>query len=72
VDKAAEAYRQLLEDASLVLPRDHVLMRLAELLDDAHRAAEARAAYQRLAEEFPGSVYASEARERAAYLETGA
>jgi hypothetical protein len=72
VDKAAESYRQLIEDAALGVPRDHVLMRLAELFDDAQRAGEARAAYKRLADEFPTSVYAAEARQRAAYLEPGA
>jgi tetratricopeptide (TPR) repeat protein len=72
VDEAAEAYKQLLEDASLALPRDHVLMRLAQLLDEARRVSEARASYKRLAEEFPTSLYAPEARQRAAYLDAGA
>ena len=72
VDKAADAYRQAAEDANLPLPRDYALHALATLLEDNGRLAEARAAYQRLVAEFPTSVYASDARSRAAYLETAA
>jgi hypothetical protein len=68
VDEAVEAYRRLTDDRALALPRDHALMSLAATLEDAHRNPEARAAYQQLAEEFPASVYASEARRRAEYL----
>jgi TolA-binding protein len=70
LDEAVEAYRKLTEDASLPLPRDYALMQLASTLEEAHRAAEARDVYRRLTEEFPGSVYASDARQRAEYLET--
>jgi len=70
VDKAIDAYRQAAEDVSLPLPRDHALMNLAAVLEEAERFAEARAAYQRLAAEFPGSVYAADARTRADYLGT--
>lgn len=70
VDKAVDAYRQLAEDASLPLPRDHALMSMARTLEEARRIPEARGAYRRLSEEFPGSVYAAEARQRASYLET--
>lgn len=69
VEKAIDAYRRIVEDTSLPLPRDHALMSLAWLLEDARRFAEARAAYLRLTEEFPASVYAGEARRRAEYLE---
>lgn len=68
IAKAAEAFREMAGDASLALPRDHALMSLGSLLEDARRPAEARAAYRRLVEEFPGSVYAAEARRRAEYL----
>jgi tetratricopeptide (TPR) repeat protein len=68
VDQALTAYRQMVDDATLGLPRDHVLMVLSAALEQGKRLGEARAAYQRLADEFPGSVYAAEARRRADYL----
>jgi hypothetical protein len=68
VDEAVEDYRRLTDDRALAVPRDHALMSLAATLEEAHRNPEARAAYQRLAEEFPASVYAPEARRRAEYL----
>src|SRR5262245_36895565 len=64
-DEALKLYQQLADDSSLALPRDHVLMALCSALEQAHRLPEARDAYRRLAEEFPDSVYASEARRRA-------
>jgi len=67
-DKAVEEYRRLSDDTSFVLPRDHVLLELARTLEEAKRPAEAGAAYRRLVEEFPSSVYAAEARRRADYL----
>jgi tetratricopeptide (TPR) repeat protein len=69
-DKAVEAYRQLAADGALGLPRDHALMALAATLEDAQKLAEARASYKRLVDEFPSSVYASEARRRADRLES--
>jgi tetratricopeptide (TPR) repeat protein len=68
MDKAIEAYREMAEDLSSPLPRDFALLSLASTLEDAKRLEEARASYQRLAERFPESVYAAEARRRAAYL----
>lgn len=69
-DKAVAAYRQLVDDASLAIPRDHVLMSLASTLEDARRTKEARASYTRLTEEFPSSVFVAEARRRAENLQT--
>jgi tetratricopeptide (TPR) repeat protein len=69
-DKAVAAYRQLVDDASLAIPRDHVLMSLASTLEDARRTKEARASYRRLYEEFPSSVFVAEARRRAENLQT--
>lgn len=68
IDKAIESYREAAEDASSAVPRDFVLMSLASTLEDAKRIEEARASYKRLVERFPESVYAAEARRRAAYL----
>ena len=70
LDKAVDAYRKLTEDATLPLPRDYALMQLGATLEEAHRASEARDVYRRLSEEFPASIYASDARQRAEYLET--
>jgi tetratricopeptide (TPR) repeat protein len=67
-DEAVKLYQQMADDASLTLPRDHVLMALSSTLENARRLPEAREAYRRLADEFPDSVYASEARRRADYL----
>jgi TolA-binding protein len=68
VDQALATYRQMVDDSTLGLPRDYVLMELSGALERSQRPGDARAAYQRLADEFPGSVYASEARRRAEYL----
>ncbi len=70
LDKAVEAYRQLAGDVTLPLPRDHAAISLARALEEAHRLPEARDEYRRVSEEFPGSVYAAEARRRVSFLET--
>lgn len=72
VDEALKLYRQMADDASFTLPRDHVLMALSSALEEVRRLPEAREAYQRLADEFPESVYAGEARRRADYLKPAA
>jgi tetratricopeptide (TPR) repeat protein len=72
VDQALSLYRQMVDDAALALPRDHILMVLSQALEQAQRTAEAREAYRRLADEFPASVYAAEARRRADYLKEAA
>jgi len=70
VDKAVEAYRGLATNPAATMPRDFALLCAARTLDDAKRWAEARAAYRQVFEEFPASVYASEARARAEYLQS--
>jgi tetratricopeptide (TPR) repeat protein len=70
VDKAADEYRAIAGDGTLPVPRDFALMSLAGTLEDARRPAEAGAAYKRLTEEFPASVYAAEARRKAGFLQS--
>jgi TolA-binding protein len=70
VDKAVEAYRAFASNPQASMPRDHALMSAAQTLEDAKRFAEARATYRQLTEEFPASVFASEARTRAEFLAT--
>jgi tetratricopeptide (TPR) repeat protein len=69
IDQAIDAYKQMADDTTIAVPRDHVLMALSHALEDAKRVPEAGAAYRRLADEFPASPYAAEARARAEYLE---
>jgi hypothetical protein len=68
LEDGVKLYRQMVDDASLAVPRDHVLMSLSAALENARRPGEARDTYLRLADEFPGSVYAAEARRRADFL----
>lgn len=67
-DKAVEAFRAFASNPSVGLPRDQALMSAAQTLEDARRFPEARAAYRQLTEEYPASVFASQARARAEYL----
>lgn len=69
VDQAADAYKQIVEDPSALVPRDHALMSWAEALEQAKRLDEAKAAYQRLVQEFPASTYLTEARKRVEFLQ---
>ena len=66
--KAADAFSKLANDPAWPLPKDHALMELAEAQEQAKKPSEARATYKRVADEFPASVYASEARRRAENL----
>jgi tetratricopeptide (TPR) repeat protein len=70
VEKAVEAYKGLATRPTANLPRDFALLSAARTLEEAKRLSEARATYRQLAEEFPASIYAGEARTRAEYLET--
>ena len=72
LDSAAQALRLALDDGSFPMPKDAVLMDLGSVLEQAKRSGEAVAAYRQLSEQFPQSVYAAEARRRAAYLDVGA
>ena len=72
VDQAVDAFRQVVDDAQAPVPRDYALISLAAALEEAKRPAEARAAYERLGQDFPASVYAAEARRRAEFLLTAA
>ena len=68
-DQAITGYQQLSDEQDGVVPRDHVLMALSGTLEDAKRLPEAGAAYRRVADEFPQSPYAGEARQRADFLQ---
>jgi tetratricopeptide (TPR) repeat protein len=72
VDQAVDAFRQVVDEAQAPVPRDYALLSLAATLEDAKRPAEARAAYERLGQDFPASVYAAEAKRRAEFLQTAA
>jgi hypothetical protein len=70
VDKAVEAYRGMATNPTANVPRDYALINAAQALEDAKRWGEARAAYRQVFEEFPASVFASQARARVEYLQT--
>ena len=70
VDKAVESYRGMATNPTANVPRDYALLSAAQALEDAKRWPEARAAYRQVYEDFPASVFASEARARVEYLQT--
>ncbi len=72
LDAAIEALRKLADETQPLLPRDFVLMTLASTLEDGRRTADAAKAYEQLAQEFPESGFAAEARRRADYLKNQA
>ena len=67
--RRSRRYQQMADDATLAVPRDHVLDGAVPHARGRRRLPEAGAAYRRVANEFPTSPYAAEARERADYLE---
>lgn len=67
-DQAIEGYRRIVDDAGALVPRDHALMRIGGTFEDAQRGPEAIQAYRRVVEEFPSSVYVTDAKSRIAYL----
>jgi tetratricopeptide (TPR) repeat protein len=64
-EEAVEALRAALQAGDHPLPGDVLLHELGAALDALGREAEARAAYQRIVDEFPRSPYQGLARERA-------
>jgi tetratricopeptide (TPR) repeat protein len=64
-DEAIAIYRELGETGDVHLPADGVLMHLGRTYLQAGRTAEASETFNRLVQEFPESLYAAEARERA-------
>jgi hypothetical protein len=71
VEEAVEAYRALANDQGLPLPRDYALWNVATTLEEAGHPAEAAVAYRQLRDEFPSSVWATEAGRMASYLTGG-
>ena len=71
LDQACEAYRQLTQQASAVLPEELSLLDLARCLAAKGEREESGATYQRILDDFPGSVYVTEARNSLLKLEEG-
>jgi tetratricopeptide (TPR) repeat protein len=69
IDQAITAYKQIADDLSSQLPRDHALMSLGATYEEADRLELAQGTYKRLLREFPDSSYAPDARRRVEYLE---
>lgn len=67
-DQAIEGYQRVVDDGGATVPRDHALMRIGATLEDAKREADAIKAYRRVIDEFPSSVYVSDAKTRILYL----
>lgn len=71
LDQACDAYRQLTRQASAVLPEELSLLDLARCLAAKGEREESGATYQRILDDFPGSVYVTEARNSLQKLEEG-
>jgi TolA-binding protein len=63
-DQAITQYTELAANRNSVLPVDGVLMQLAQAYVKAGKTAEARAALQRVLDEFPDSSYVAEAKQQ--------
>ena len=64
IAQANQRVRKIIDDAGSAVPRDHALMRLASTFEEAQRTPEALQAYRKLIDEFPSSVYVSDAKRR--------
>ncbi len=67
-DRGLQMFETLAADRDGMLPVDGVLMQLAHAYEKAQRAADARTAFKRVVDEFPESVYVTQAREELARL----
>ena len=67
-DDAVKMFTELSGDRDGTVPVDGVLMQLAEASTKAGKAADARAAYKRVVDEFAESGYAADARQKLAAL----
>jgi tetratricopeptide (TPR) repeat protein len=70
--QALTRYEQLLKAGKSAVPRDYLLMSMAETLEEGGRMADASAAFKRLVDEMPTSPFAGDARTRAEYLKLAA
>lgn len=66
--EAIDRLRRAIESSRTTAPRDALLFTLAELCERNGNTAEARAAYERIVNEFPDSPYRQDARTKAAEL----
>ncbi|HXE79132.1 MAG TPA: tetratricopeptide repeat protein [Vicinamibacterales bacterium] len=71
-EPAINAFKELSLDTSGDLPVDGILMRLARTYQAAGRMPEAVQSFKRIAEEFPQSPYAADARRELETIEPGA
>ena len=67
-DKAIQLYNDLAAQRDSSLPVDGILMQLGETCVHAGKSQDARAAYKRVVDEFPDSVYAQTAKTQLAQL----
>ena len=63
-DQAIKEYSDLAAQRDGALPVDVVLVQLARTYAKAGKAADARATFKRVVDEFPNSVYVTEARQQ--------
>jgi tetratricopeptide (TPR) repeat protein len=71
-EQAIGRYRKLLDERSMGLPRDYVLMSLAAAFEEAGHLTDAAATFRRIVDEMPTSAFVDEARTRADYLKLAA
>ncbi len=62
--KAAEAYQQIAQSDSVVVPKNESLMHLAQLYEQQGKTAEATKIYQQVVKDFPGTSYVGEAEQK--------